>query len=213
MWGEMMRITLVFVLSALVSISLMGCDGSGPNHRLTIELFNLAGGGVSIVEGDSGYVVAVEEGFASEPLVVIGKEDIESMEQPEGSPSTVRVTLVAGDVLTGLARLAEADTEVVFRLTTDDAVFWGFVQFVPPSHTLTPHRIGDPLLSFPQGGVEEFRFFVLSGFVTVDGVDPAAAAWEAWSGVDPVRWTPEHLGALPLDGSPHGRSYSSAVSA
>jgi len=178
------RLLLVF-LAALAALQAacggLGSNDAGQNDGLLIEFFDLAGGGLSVVQGDQGAAIVVEEGVAIEPLLVVGREDIQSWAPPEEYPLEM-TELVEGEVTSGLASLAQADVELVFRLTIGDNYFWGFILYSPTGGYSPTDVGGYPLILFPLGFAGDFSEFQLaSGDVTVDGVSLAEAARQAWS--------------------------------
>jgi hypothetical protein len=176
-----MRVASVSVLVVVMSV-LVGCGGSAQNDRFLIEFFGFSEGGLSVVEGDGGNRIVADEGFAGEPLVVIGEEDIASWSSDEWGYAQ----LVQGEVTWGLAAVAQPGGDLVFRLTVGEHRVWGFIRYSPTGglgYSPAAAGPGYPIIEFPagfpDGSFTSFR--LISGGVTVDGVDLAQSAWEAWS--------------------------------
>lgn len=176
---------IVLILLLLV---LTGCGGPTSGHGLVIEFYDCADVGLSGAEATDDSMVAGED-FSAEPLLVVREDDIESWPEFTGetwSPEDGYIELVEGEATSGLALLAEAESDVdlMFRLTVDGQSFWGTIRYGLASGSLSPQcvHLGYPLIMFPGGHVGLFdSFYLASGGITVDGVDLADAARQAWS--------------------------------
>ena len=171
---------------------LAGCGGSGPGDELVIEFFDCASDGLSVAEGDEGNVIVAEEGFVLEPLLIISEEDIESWPSPS-EDSSGYAELGEGEVASRLALLVGPDmlftgvpdVDLMFRLTIGDESFWGSIQYTITGGFSSPAcaGLGYPKVIFPGGLARLFNEFqlVAGGMTTIDGVNLADAARQAWS--------------------------------